>query len=160
MVNGFKVMITTGAPFSPRKLAGVSLLGLLLAAGAYDAASAQSCQEDFQKLTQRRMGQIAALNNLGKAGKGKMDPTAACPAARKLVGVETEMLSYMEKNKEWCAIPDNVLDSFKQARAKTQNFAAQACSVAAKVKKMQEQQRDQAAAGGGMPVQKLPSGPL
>ena len=55
------------------------------------------------------------------------------------------MLNYMTKNKEWCNIPDNVVDGFKEARAKTQNFASQACAVAAKVK----QQRDQAAAGGG-----------
>lgn len=145
-----------GALISPRKVARLSLLMLLVASsGAY---AQQSCQEDFQKLTQKRMAGIQALNNLGKAGKGKMDPMAACPAAKRLVGVETEMLNYMTKNKEWCNIPDNVVDGFKEARAKTQNFASQACSVAAKVK----QQRDQAAAGGGgmMAPPKLPSGPL
>lgn len=147
-----------GAFSYPRMVAGLSLLALL--AGA-SGASAQSCQEDFQKLTERRMGQIQVLNNLGKAGKGKMDPNAACPAAKKLVGIETEMLNYMTKNKEWCNIPDNVLDSFKQARSKTQNFASQACTVAAKMKKMMEQQREQAANGGGMMAPpKLPSGPL
>jgi hypothetical protein len=124
-------------------------------------AQAQSCQDDFQKMSQRRMAQIQVLNNLGKAGKGKMDPNAACPAAKKLVGIEGEMLGYMTKNKEWCAIPDNVVDSFKQARAKTQNFASQACNAAAKMKQMMEQQREQAASGGGMGAPpKLPAGPL
>ena len=132
----------------------------MLAASFAGAAHAQSCQDDFQKLSQRRMAQIQALNNLGKAGKGKMDPNAACPAARKLVAIEGEMLAYMNKNKEWCAIPDNVVDGFKQARAKTQNFAGQACSVAAKMKKMMEQQREQAASGGFGAPPKLPSGPL
>jgi len=149
-------MIIGALTFS-RTVAGLSLLALLAGAnGAY----AQSCQEDFQKLTQRRMSQIQVLNNLGKAGKGKMDPNAACPAAKKLVGIETEMLNYMSKNKDWCNIPDNVLDQFKQARGKTQNFASQACGVAAKMKKMQEQQREQAAGGGMMAPPKLPSGPL
>ena len=107
------------------------------------------------------MAQIQVLNSLGKAGKGKMDPNAACPAAKKLVGIEGEMLAYMSKNKDWCNIPDNVVDSFKQARAKTQNFAGQACTVAAKMKKMMEQQREQAANGGGFGAPpKLPSGPL
>jgi hypothetical protein len=149
-----------GANSPLRRSASVISLGLLLAAGFGGAALAQSCQEDFQKLTEQRMSQIAALNKLGKANKGKMDPMAACPLARKLSGIEGEMLSYMEKNKDWCAIPDQVVDNFKQARAKTSSFASQACAVAAKVKKMQEQQREQAAAGGFGQVQKLPSGPL
>lgn len=144
------------ALISPRNVARLSLLTLLVApSGAY---AQQSCQEDFQKLSEKRMAGIQALNNLGKAGKGKMDPMAACPAAKRLVGIETEMMNYMTKNKEWCNIPDNIVDNFKEARGKTQNFASQACAVAAKAKKMQE---DQAAAGGGMMAPpKLPSGPL
>jgi hypothetical protein len=121
------------------------------------AFSQQSCQEDFKKLTDRRMEQIAALNKIGKASGGKMDPIAACPMARRLSTIESEMLAYMEKNKEWCAIPDQVVGSFKEARAKTVNFASQACSAAAKVKKMQEQQSQ--AGGIGQP-QRLPAGPL
>ncbi len=119
----------SSAPFL-RALAAISLPVLLAGAGA---AHAQSCQDDFQKLSARRMAQIQVLNNLGKSGKGKMDPNAACPAAKKLAGVESEMLAYMSKNKDWCAIPDAVLDNFKQASAKTKNFAAQACAVAAKI---------------------------
>ncbi|WP_442754514.1 hypothetical protein ACNHKD_16190 [Methylocystis sp. JAN1] len=142
-----------------RSVAGLSLLAIVAGAGA--AHAQQSCQEDFQKLTQRRMAQIQVLNGLGKAGKGKMDPNAACPAAKKLVGIENEMLAYMTKNKEWCAIPDNVIDGFRQAGSKTKNFASQACTVAAKMKQMQQQQREQAANGGGMGAPpKLPSGPL
>jgi hypothetical protein len=138
-----------------RSVAGLSALALVAGAGA---ANAQSCQEDFQKLTARRMAQIQVLNNIGKAGKGKMDPNSACPAAKKLVGIESEMLGYMSKNKEWCAIPDNVIDNFKQAGAKTKTFANQACSAAAKMKQMQH---EQAANGGGLGAPpKLPSGPL
>ena len=141
-----------------RVIAGLSLLAF---AAGVAPARAQSCQEDFQKLTERRMAQLQVLNNLGKAGKGKMDPNAACPAAKKLVGIEGEMLGYMNKNKEWCAIPDNVIDGFKQASAKTKGFASQACTVAAKMKQMMQQQREQAANGGGMGAPpKLPSGPL
>lgn len=147
--------------FSPstflRSVSGLSALALLATAGV---ANAQSCQEDFQKLTQRRMAQIQVLNNIGKAGKGKMDPSAACPAAKKLVAVESEMLGYMNKNKEWCNIPDNVVEGFKQAGAKTKTFASQACAAAAKMKQMMEQQREQAASGGMGAPPKLPSGPL
>lgn len=137
-------------------IAGAPILGLLLATAGASTALAQSCQEDFQKLSQRRMSQIQTLNNIGKASKGKMDPVAACPVARKLVSIETEMAAYIEKNKDWCNIPEAMVDGFKQARGKTQTFAAQACAVAAKAKKMQEE----AAAGIGPQAQKLPAGPL
>lgn len=147
----------TSAPSFLRSVAGLSLLAYCVAAGG---AHAQSCQEDFQKLSERRMAQIQALNTIGKAGKGKMDPNAACPAAKKLVGIENEMTGYMTKNKEWCNIPDNVLDSFKQAASKTKVFASQACAAAAKMKQMMEQQREQAASGGMGAPPKLPSGPL
>lgn len=140
-----------------RSVAGLSLLAFLAAAGA---AQAQSCQEDFQKLSDRRMAQIQVLNGLGKAAKGKMDPNAACPAAKKLVGIEGEMAGYMVKNKEWCNIPDQVLDGFRQAASKTKNFASQACAAAAKMKQMMEQQREQAASGGMGAPPKLPAGPL
>ncbi len=145
------------APSFLRSGAGLLLLALCATAGA---AHAQSCQEDFQTLSERRLAQIQALNAIGKAGKGKMDPNAACPAAKKLVGIENEMAGYMVKNKEWCNIPDNVVDSFKQAAGKTKSFASQACGAAAKMKQMMEQQRQQAASGGMGGPPKLPSGPL
>lgn len=147
--------MTVCAPLSLR----IAILAAALALFAGEGALAQSCQEDFQKLSMKRMGAIQTLNNLGKAGKGKMDPAAACPVAKKLAGIETDMLNYMSKNKEWCNIPDNVVDGFKQARSKTQTFATQACAAAVKMKQMQEQ----AAQGGGpgmAPPQRLPAGPL
>ncbi|MBY6243331.1 hypothetical protein [Methylosinus sp. Sm6] len=134
---------------------GALISGLLLAVAATQAL-AQSCQEDFQKLSEKRNAQMMALNNIGKAAKGKMDPVAACPVARRLVVIETEMFAYLQKNKEWCNIPDPMVDNFKQQRAKTQTFATQACSFAAKAKKMQEEQ----AAGVAQQAQKLPAGPL
>jgi hypothetical protein len=160
MSNGFYRMSTRFPALRSRRT-GLLLTAALLGLCVGSAARAQeaSCQADFQRLTEKRMAQIGALNKLGKAGKGKMDPIAACPVARNLAAIEGEMLGYMTKNKDWCAIPDAVLDNFKQARAKTQNFASQACGVAAKVKKMQEQQRQQAANPQNAPV-KLPAGPL
>jgi succinate dehydrogenase/fumarate reductase-like Fe-S protein len=153
MKKGISVMIAGGGS---RARLGAPVLGLLLAVAGAQAASAQSCQEDFQKLSEKRNAQMLALNKIGKAAKGKMDPIAACPVARRLVVIETEMFAYLEKNKEWCNIPEQMVDNFKQQRAKTQGFASQACSFAAKAKKMQEEQ----AAGIGPQAVKLPAGPL
>jgi hypothetical protein len=144
-----------GAPTLTR-IAAVMFAFALFAGSNGASAQQQSCSEDFQKLAAKRMEAIQTLNNLGKAGKGKMDPMAACPAAKKLLGTETEMLNYMSKNKEWCNIPDPVIENFKQARTKSQGFASQACAVAAKMKEAQEQ----GAQGGMAPPPRLPAGPL
>jgi hypothetical protein len=140
-----------------RKLVSPSILGAAIVFGWFGGANAQSCQEDFQTLSARRNQQIGVVNQLAKGGKGKIDPIAACPALRRLVAIENEMLSYMEKNKDWCNIPENALEGFKEGHAKDQKFAAQACAAAAQAKKMQEAQQ---AGGPMMQPQKLPSGPL
>lgn len=160
MIDG-TISMLNGVIRSKRVRLLVLSFGFVAVAGA---AHAQSCQEDFAKFSERRNAAIAGLNALTKANKGKMDPVAACPAFRRLVSVEGEMLGYMTKNKEWCSIPDDALANFKQARAKSQSFATKACNFAAQMKKMQEMQKAQAAAGGGpggLPAQqKLPAGPL
>src|SRR5208283_4065764 len=51
----------------PARPAALLFMGLMFAASPVSPASAQqSCQEDFQRLTQRRMAQIGVLNRLGK----------------------------------------------------------------------------------------------
>lgn len=137
---------------------GLAAAALLISAGVSQAQES-TCQADFQKLSGRRMEQIQRLNALGKASKGKMNPMQACPVARALNSVEGEMLNYMLKNKDWCQIPDNVVEQFKAARAKSSTFAAQACAAAVKFKQMEEQAKNgQAQAAAQAP--KLPAGPL
>jgi hypothetical protein len=131
----------------------------LLIASPAPAWAQSSCQDDFQKLSTKRLAQIQKLNAIGKAGKGKIDPIAACPVARALAGVDTEMLNYMLKNKEWCSIPDNVVEQFTAGRTRDQTFASQACAAAVKAKQIQEQQRAQAGNPALQP-QRLPAGPL
>lgn len=136
-------------------------LGLFIALlAAPSAALAQDCQTDLQKLQQQREAQIAMVNNLVKASKGKpLDPNVFCTKSAGLNTVEATMITYMTKNKDWCSIPDEILDQLKSNYAKSLAFTAKACNAAAQQKKMQEQ-----AAQGGAPgapqVQPLPAGPL
>ncbi len=138
------------------KAAALSV-GVLLAAVA--GASAQSCNEDIGALQQKRQAQIDALNKLSKAGNGKLDPAAACPRLRTLAAVEREMAAYMEKNQNWCSIPDQIVEQVKDGSGKTGQMAGQACKVAAEMRKMQQQQAAGGAVGGPPPLQ-LPRGPL
>jgi hypothetical protein len=133
-------------------------LALALAGAAWAApALAQSCGDDLQKLAQRRESEMATINAFIKAAKGKqLDPIVFCAKSNGLISVENAMIAYMEKNKDWCGIPDETLDGLKANHARSAAFAAKACKVAGEMKKAKEQAEN----GGGPQVQPLPTGPL
>ncbi len=132
----------------------LSLGGAGWAAPSY---AQQSCGDDLQKLMQRREAQLQIINGLVKAAHGKqIDPTVFCAKSAGLNGAENAMIAYMEKNKDWCQVPDEAIAQLKANHARTASFSAKACEVAAKIKKMKEQQ----AQGGAQQAQPLPTGPL
>ena len=83
------------------------------------------------------MAQIQALNNLGKAGKGKMDPVAACPAAQQ-ARRHRDRDGRLHRQEQGMVQHSRPCRRRLQAgaRARRRAFAAQACAVAAKMKKM------------------------
>jgi hypothetical protein len=124
---------------------------------ACGAAQATDCNQDIGALSKKRQGIIDQLNQLAQGGKKKqLDPVASCPKLRALVAAERELVAYLTKNKEWCAVPDEAFQNLSAGAAKTVKVANQACTVAEQMKKAQEQQ----AAGALNAQQKLPSGPL
>jgi hypothetical protein len=127
---------------------------------AAPAFADQSCGDDLQKLAQKREAALQSINAMVLAAKGKqLDPTVFCTRSAPLNQAETAMLAYMEKNKDWCQIPDGPIEQLKAAHAKSVAFSTKACSVAAQMKKMKEQAA-QGGGGGEPPVQPLPAGPL
>ena len=141
-----------------KRSSAIASLALALAGVAWAApAFAQSCGDDMQKLSQRREAEMATINTVIKASKGKqLDPSLFCGKSSGLLSAENAMIAYMEKNKDWCGIPDETLDTLKSNHAKSAAFAAKACKVAGELKKAKEQ----AANGGGPQAQPLPAGPL
>jgi hypothetical protein len=121
------------------------------------AAYATDCNQDIGALTKKRQGVIDELNKLAQGGKKQLDPVASCPKLRALVAVEHELLAYLTKNKDWCAVPDEAFQSISASTGKSGKVANQACTVAAKMKKAQEQQ---ASGALNAPQPKLPAGPL
>ena len=121
------------------------------------AAYATDCNQDIGALTKKRQGVIDELNKLAQGGKKQLDPVASCPKLRALVAVERELLAYLTKNKDWCAVPDEAFQSISASTGKSGKVANQACTVAAKMKKAQEQQ---ASGALNVPQPKLPAGPL
>lgn len=131
---------------------------LLMAGMASQSALAGDCNADIAGLSAKRQGFIDKLNVLAKAAKGKLDPIASCPTLRGLVGAEGSLVKYLEANKAWCNVPDEAVGNLKQAAAKSQQFASQACTLAAQVKQQQKQAATTPALG--VEAQKLPTGPL
>ena len=138
------------------------------AAAAAPAAGGSSCDKEFGKLANARVAQIGSLNALSKGKKGKLDPVAACSRLQALGGIEARMIAYVEKNKDWCGIPDSVEENIKKGRQSTAAFAAKACNAAVQYRKAlanhQAQQRaavNGAQQQGAAPArQPLPAGPL
>jgi hypothetical protein len=120
-------------------------------------AYATDCNQDIGALTKKRQDVLDQLNKLAQGGKKQLDPVAACPKLRALVAVEHELLAYLTKNKDWCAVPDEAFQNITASTGKSGKVANQACTVAAKMKKAQEQQ---ASGALNVPQPKLPAGPL
>ena len=138
-----------------------SAFAAALAAGLFGfAASAfADCGEDMQKLAAARNNAMQSVNNFAKAAKGKpLDPAGFCSVSSGLLKAENALISYMEKNKDWCSFPDEAIKNLKDGHAKNAGFNARACQVAAKIKKMKEQAAQ--GGGGGPQAQPLPTGPL
>ena len=140
----------------PSRSAFVAALVLGLGATAQaQELNGSDCQGDIAKLQQTRETQIASLNALTKGGKTKLDPIAACPRLRNLAATESRILAYMQKNQQWCDIPDEILANVKGGRDKTAGIAGQACKIAAMARKAQ-----QGGMAGAPPPPRLPTGPL
>ena len=120
-------------------------------------AYATDCNQDIGALTKKRQDILDQLNKLAQGGKKQLEPVAACPKLRALVAVEHELVAYLTKNKDWCAVPDEAFQNISASTSKSGKVANQACTVAAKMKKAQEQQ---ASGALNVPQPKLPAGPL
>ncbi len=143
----------------------VAFLGVAIALGcafsAQPALAQQNCGEDIQKLAQKREAELARINGMVQGSKGKkLDPAVFCSQSSGLNSVENALIAYMTKNKDWCSIPDDAINNLKAAHAKSASFSAKACSVAAQVRKMKEQQASGSANNSAPQAQPLPAGPL
>jgi hypothetical protein len=140
-------------------------LSALLAAVALVAltatgARADSCEE-LGVLKTKREAVLQSINTMVAANKGKqLDAETFCAHARPIVAVDNAFLASLTKNKDWCQIPDEVINQFKLIQAKDNNMASKSCTVAAQMKKAKEQAEAGGGAGMASSAPKLPAGPL
>jgi adenine-specific DNA methylase len=132
-------------------LAAFAVAGFFISAPAFAQSSA--CQEG-QKILQERQGLVQQINKLTAGGKKKqIDPRAACSVFTKLVTNGNAGQKWMTENKDWCQIPDQVVEGFSKDHKQSESIKGQACQAAAKMAEMEKrakQQAQQAQQGGGM----------
>jgi hypothetical protein len=143
-------------------LAGAVKAGLVSASLLLPAAARADCNTDMGALAAKRASASALLDQNKKAHGGKLDPVSACPQLKALAAAQGAVVSYMQKNKDWCSLPDQIVSQSAAAQAQISGFAVKACGMIAKMKQMQAQQAAAAAQQqqAQIPALKLPAGPL
>lgn len=132
--------------------------GLVVGAAMPASAMPESCQQDLNKYGQTRLD---AINRINAFKNKRPSATQACSAFGNLVSAEQRMIKWMEANKEWCQIPDALLDDLKKSSAQGSKVRGQACSAAKKEAQMRAQGGAQG--GGSAPARpgvRLPQGAL
>jgi hypothetical protein len=131
-------------------LAGASAVLLCSLLGGQAFAD---CGSEIGALSKKRQDLIDDLNKVAKSSpKGQLDPTTSCPKLRALAAAEQALFAYLQKNKEWCTIPDETVTNFGVTLERSKSVAAKACAFAEQMKK--------GLAAGASQAQKLPAGPL
>ena len=146
---------------TPAFLAGAVQAGVVATALLVSSAAWADCNTDMGALAAKRTSASALLDQNKKAHGGKLDPVLACPQLKALAAAQGAVVSYMQKNKDWCALPDQIVSQSAAAQAQISGFAVKACGMIAKMKQMQAQQAAAATQQQAqVPALKLPAGPL
>ena len=82
------------------------------ATGGAALAQNSSCQTDFQKMMEPRQKLIERINSF----RNKR-PTAgqACSTLGSLVSADQKLIGWLNENKEWCQIPDQLIEQLQTA---------------------------------------------
>jgi hypothetical protein len=147
-------------------LFGLAAMACAVTVSGQAAAQATSCQTDFQKYMGPRLALIERINGFQKR---KPTPGQACSTLGQLVAVDGRLSKWMGENKDWCQIPESVVEQLQTGAGQAARARNQACS-AAKNQSVQiararaAQQRAAQGGGGGAPAVgsgvRLPQGAL
>jgi hypothetical protein len=130
-------------------IAGAALVaGALIALPTATPVLAQGAAGcgDIQKMLVERKGLAASLAPKKKGEK--LDAKFACGQFGKLVSNGNSLIKWVDANKDWCSIPDAFVTGIKADHERASKIRVQACSVAAKMEKMEKQAKE--GGGGGL----------
>ncbi len=114
-----------------------TLKSLILAASVSSGASAMmsgeahaqasNCQTDFQKVMAPREQLMTRINGFRTK---RPTPGQACTTLGQLVAADGNVLKWMTENKDWCQIPDALLEQLQTASGQVSRSRGQACAAA------------------------------
>lgn len=131
----------------PHLTAALAAAGIFIAAPAF--AQSSSCQ-DGQKILNERQSIIQQINKLSDGGKKKqLDPRAACTIFGKLATNGDAGVKWIDANKDWCQVPEQFAQNFKQDHARAVEMKGKACQAAAKMAEMEKKAAQAQKQGGG-----------
>jgi hypothetical protein len=144
-------------------LGAVALLSALAPGEA--RAQQSSCQTDFQKLMEPRQNLIKRINGFQQR---RPTPQAACSTLSQLVAADAKLSKWVGENKDWCQLPDEMVEQLQASTGQAQRARGQACGAARQqasaIARARAQQRAAQSGGGGQaPIGsgvRLPSGAL
>jgi hypothetical protein len=157
----FDMIRSTGA----MTIAVTVLAASILATPEQAHAQASNCQVDFQKVMAPREALMTRIN--GYRTK-RPTPGQACSTLGQLVTADGNVLKWMTENKDWCQIPDTLVEQLQTASGQVSKSRGQACAAAKNQVTQQAraraaQARAQQGGGGAPPVGsgvRLPQGAL
>jgi hypothetical protein len=129
----------------PVALAGLAALASLVAAPSL--AQGSSCA-DFGKTLEERRDIVQKLQALSNNKKKQMDPKTACSMFGSLVNNGLTAVKWLEANKDWCQVPDQILASVKQDHARAVDMRGKACKAAAQQAAMEKKAREGGSSSG------------
>ncbi len=141
--------------------AGFAVAAALLASGGAAEAQSASCQTDFQKVMEPRQALIQRIN-----GFRNKRPTAgqACSTLGSLVAADRKLIAWLTENKDWCQIPDQLIEQVQGASAQASRSRATACQAAKNQANQQARARAQQQGASSAPAVgsgvRLPQGAL
>jgi hypothetical protein len=90
-------------------------------------AQAESCRANFQKV----MGSRQALTDRINGYRNKRPtPGQACSTLGQLVAADGKVLAWMTENKDWCQIPDSLIEQLQTSSGQASRSRDQACAAA------------------------------
>jgi hypothetical protein len=116
-------LIKTSKIFGAAVLLGMSFF--IPTSGAQ--AQASNCQADFQKVMGPRQTLIERIN-----GFRNKRPSAgqACSTLGQLVSADGRLIKWLTENKDWCQIPDQLIEQVQGSTGQASRSRAQACGAA------------------------------
>jgi hypothetical protein len=117
--SGMILALSLGAALAVSPVAGRS------AKAQFPAPPGGTECNDFSKLTaeaQKRSAMVSA------AMKAKADRKELCTLMTSFVAAETSVVKFLEDNKVWCGVPDQVITVSKANHEKSLKFRTMACS--------------------------------